>query len=143
MAEVDPRRGLHLSVLTNPHYRQCTNGPTRTCDEITLVGWIDRTHPHGHSRRVAPMPLGSHLFLPGPAAPPFALVLRSMGDDNLLHLEPVTWDDEGLQYAQEPSWYMAGGNYASSTDSRIMQLAQDLLGHRFHGAFSVHDRREW
>lgn len=39
-------------------------------------------------------------------------------------------------------WYMAGGNFGASHDSRFPEACARLLGHGFYGAVSIHDRTE-
>jgi hypothetical protein len=37
---------------------------------------------------------------------------------------------------------MAGGNFASSSDSRFKRAIEELTGQRFYGAVAIHDRYE-
>lgn len=39
-------------------------------------------------------------------------------------------------------WYMAGGNFGATPDSRFSAACERLLGHQFYGAVSIHDRTE-
>ena len=38
---------------------------------------------------------------------------------------------------------MAGGNYASTSDSRFTAAIEKLIGYRFYGAVAIHDRYEY
>ena len=58
-------------------------------------------------------------------------VFRNMFGREIVHLEPVNAPPQG-----HTPW-MAGGNYAESSDGRVT----DAL-HGFYGAVSVHDRTE-
>lgn len=37
---------------------------------------------------------------------------------------------------------MAGGNFATTSDSRFGEACRTLLGHEFYGAVAIHDRKE-
>ena len=39
-------------------------------------------------------------------------------------------------------WFMMGGNYAASSDSRFSAAVERALGARFYGAVAIHDRVE-
>ena len=39
-------------------------------------------------------------------------------------------------------WFMNGGNFAATSDSRFGEACEKLLGHRFYGAVAIHDRVE-
>lgn len=41
-----------------------------------------------------------------------------------------------------PGWWMMGGNYAASSDSRFREAVDATLGHAFYGAIPIHDRQE-
>lgn len=40
------------------------------------------------------------------------------------------------------TWYMMGGNYGATCDSRFSAKCEKMLGHRFYGAVAIHDRQE-
>ena len=42
----------------------------------------------------------------------------------------------------ENTWYMMGGNYGATSDSRFSETCEKMLGHRFYGAVAIHDRQE-
>ncbi len=37
---------------------------------------------------------------------------------------------------------MMGGSFVHSSDSRFSRIVEEVLGDRFHGAVSLHDRQE-
>lgn len=45
-------------------------------------------------------------------------------------------------YVRMPGSWMMGGNFAATSDSRFSDACERLLGHRFYGAVSIHDRQE-
>lgn len=61
-----------------------------------------------------------------------AVILDSHGP-GILRLVPPDHKDK---------WYMAGGNYGATSDSRFSEACETLLGHRFYGAVAIHDRYE-
>lgn len=133
-----PDYGLMLSLYSNPRTRGCTNGPSAKCDSLTLVGYIDRRRMR-RDHVVVPLPkIGP--FAVKDERPAVALVVRDIGGP-LLSLEPVTWADDEDRWTNT-GWYAAGGSFADG-DSRLSELARDLTGHRFYGAISVHDQKEW
>ena len=42
----------------------------------------------------------------------------------------------------EKKWWMAGGNFAATSDSRFWQAIEKIIGARFYGAVAIHDRYE-
>lgn len=48
------------------------------------------------------------------------------------------------EYVEDTRWWMMGGNYASTSDSRLGEAIAKLIGtqYRFFGAVAVHDRHE-
>lgn len=57
-----------------------------------------------------------------------------------LRLVPVEWN--GNTWVVKKGWFMMGGNYGATTDSRFSKLAEKLLGYSFYGAVAIHDRLE-
>lgn len=53
------------------------------------------------------------------------------------HLVPAAVNESGQIVKRAGRWYMMGGNYAATPDSRF----SSLLPH-FHGAIAIHDRWE-
>jgi len=45
-------------------------------------------------------------------------------------------------WKEAPGWFMMGGNYAATSDSRFSEACARLLGHRSYGAVPIHDRLE-
>lgn len=39
-------------------------------------------------------------------------------------------------------WYMMGGNYGATSDSRFSEACENLSGHVWYGAVPIHDRFE-
>jgi hypothetical protein len=39
-------------------------------------------------------------------------------------------------------WFMFGGNFAHTSDSRFREAVEALTGHPFYGAVALHDRTE-
>jgi hypothetical protein len=58
-----------------------------------------------------------------------------------LRIVPAELDEHG-NWVPKKGWYMMGGNYAATSDSRFSEACEALLGHRFYGAVAVHDRNE-
>lgn len=52
-------------------------------------------------------------------------------------LVPAEWDDEKGEWVRCEGWYMAGGNYGGTCDSRYKAEGMS------HGILPIHDRREW
>lgn len=59
-----------------------------------------------------------------------------------LRIVPAVKTEAGNWIIEPGGWYMDGGNYASTSDSRFSAACNRLLGHRFYGAVAIHDRRE-
>lgn len=55
---------------------------------------------------------------------------------------PAVQDEHGVWVRKEKQIYMAGFNYAASSDGRFVRLCEKLLGHDFYGAVAIHDM-EW
>lgn len=49
---------------------------------------------------------------------------------------------EGSKWVRASGWWMFGGNFAHTSDSRFGEAARALLGTEFYGAVAVHDRQE-
>ena len=75
-------------------------------------------------------------FTPSDDCPAVILVEGPFQQETLksVHLEPVSLQDN--------VWSMFGGNYASTSDSRLGQAVEKMIGRRFFGAIPVHDRVE-
>lgn len=137
-------KGITLTVARTTLGDFTIGGVSGKHDCLTLVGVIDTRKPEVARMafpRVAPMPPSSRVFEPNENQPPVAFLVRNVGGV-VLCVVPVVWDAEARAYRQEHSHSMAGGNFAESCDSRVSELAQQLTGHVWYGAFAVHDRVE-
>lgn len=135
-ADIKTARGLTLDVYRNHRGDFTLNGISATHNQVTLVGTVDQYQ--WSETPVTPMPKESQVFAASDDAPAVALVDK--GDT--VNLVPVQWDDEEGTWRRINTWFMAGGNYAATADSRIGELIQKVTGHRFYGAIAIHDREE-
>ena len=136
------RHGLILSVLRDASGADCTlGGVSSRAARLVLVGTLDSTA--GQAREVDPMPERSRVVSPGPDQPAVAVEIRRHPFDNgrYAHLVPVRWDREASRYVRTHGWSMAGGNYATTCDSRFPELIEQAIGHRAP-ALAIHDRVE-
>lgn len=125
-------RGMTLSVARPANFPDCTaGGISSSHNRLTLVGWLDTDTGRAH-----PMPPEAQMHEPNDQFPPVLLKVRSIGG-RILSIIPA--DDEGQPL---PGWFMAGGNYACWSDSRISDLARKLVDGPFYGAVAIHDRQE-
>jgi hypothetical protein len=127
--------GLTLSILRGQH--DCTNNgitaTTRGLDSLTIVGTM-----HG-DRTVVPLPADSRVVPATDDRPAVALASNLRGT---AYLAPVELSPDGAYYLRTRRG-MAGGHYATTSDSRISALVASYIGaERFYGALSVHDRFE-
>lgn len=123
-------KGLGLDVYRPAKGRDTTlNGITSTHTRVTLIGTIDK---HG---RFTPSPESARV---GPPTEDFpAVALRAHA--NSAHLLPIAPD--GTPVA-DPIYFMSGGNYAATTDSRVGDYYRELGLEPIYGAIPVHDRWE-
>lgn len=126
-------QGLQIQVYRPVDFPDCTlDGISSKHSRLTVIGVID-DRDAADFRTPAPvkgLPKESRISAPTDQAPAAILRIRRMGNRLLYTIEPYQADG-GTR------WYMAGGNYAGTVDSRF----GDLTGHQY-GAFSVHDRHE-
>lgn len=92
-------KGLHISVYRDADGSDCTNGGiSSTHQRLTLIGaGIDP------------------VFEPSADAPAVTVVTRNVFGEIYKHLVPC--DPETAQPL--PGWYMFGGNYGKTSDSRF------------------------
>lgn len=123
-------KGLGLDVYRPATGRDATlNGITSTHTRVTLIGTIDTRG------RFTPSPKCARVGLPTEDSPAVALRARATS----AHLLPVTPDGTP---AADPIWFMSGGNYAATTDSRVRDYYRELGMEPIYGAIPVHDRWE-
>lgn len=123
--------GLPISVYRDADGSDCTNnGVSSRFSRLLLV---NAAGPFGLRDRECPVLMQSHV--PG-----------------CLRIVPAIEKDG--QWVEAPGWWMMGGNYAATSDSRFGELAQKLLteGYKkagikngrvnWYGAVAIHDRQE-
>jgi len=109
--------GIIASIYTHPLYKGCSmNGISERCTEVTVV---NAEGPFEPTKQRPAVLLESHV--PG--------IVRA-----------VPCSREGVK---DPGiWWMNGGAFVSSSDSRFSRAAEKLVGGRFYGAVALHDRNE-
>lgn len=115
--------GLIISVYRNADLRfgDCTNGGISSrAAELCLVN-VDGP------------------FDPRPGLP--AAILQSH-HKGILRIVPAELDESTGRWSVAPGWFMMGGNYGATSDSRFYDACQRLTGARFYGAVPIHDRQE-
>ncbi|WNV90292.1 hypothetical protein [Umezawaea sp. Da 62-37] len=127
-------KGLTLYFYRNAKGWDCTNGGiSARFDECTLIGIVNHTRARitGQPLVAQPLPEGSRVFEPTDKRPAVYLVMgkHSPNDRFIVPADQKTWQPDGR-------WWMCGGNYADSSDSRF----DELLPGGF--AVRVHDRHE-
>jgi len=110
------KKGLLLHIFTNPTMRKCANGGiTETHDRAIVVGdGIPEIFPANN------MPV---------------LVLKKNPFGGCAHLEPLVND-------RESRWFMFGGAFGHTSDSRFRQAVESITGANYYGAVPIHDREE-
>lgn len=119
--------GLRLRILRSK-YDGSNDGVSSRCDQVTLVGYIDKRDERS-SEQVLPLP--HHVAGPFTAtedAPAVVAVYRNAMGRDTVHVQPLVG-------RPGKSHFMAGGTYLTG-DSRF----SDVAG--FYGAVSFHDRQE-
>lgn len=117
-------KGMLLFVY-RPAGGDCTNGGVTSRVTKVIV-----THVQDERSEPVLVPDSMRIFPPTGEAPAMKLVIRTIFKRTCLHLEPV-----GRPPAGHLGW-MAGGNCASTSDSRWIQLAGGT------DYVSIHDRSE-
>jgi hypothetical protein len=81
-------------------------------------------------------------FHPRDGLPP-VLLRRSNGGRLAVHLVPAMLDKHG-DWVPAPNWFMHGGNFAGTSDSRFSQAIRRILGEPdlYFSVVSIHDRVE-
>lgn len=111
--------GMIVSVLRNVELGDCTNGGLTSKFGRLCVVNVDGP------------------FEPREDMPAVMLVENAQRTCKIVPAENV----DG-QWQPVKKWWMMGGNYATTSDSRFADAVEKLLGHRFYGAVAVHDRTE-
>ena len=153
-------RCLGLSVYRAAGRIDCSaNGESARYDRVSVVGTVDTRYPAVLTTKAQPVTLfGQDSRLPASeleyltrqsgepyASFPAAIIVRNMGERIMFHLEPVQHDGtRWVTFSDEAGARMAGGNLASTTDSRLREILSGFL-HRlwcapFQTALSIHDR---
>lgn len=60
----------------------------------------------------------------------------------IVRIVPAVQGALGHWFVNKTKWFMAGGNYAATSDSRFSYAIEALTDARFYGAVSIHDRVE-
>ena len=108
--------GLHVYIYKCGQFSDCTNGGVSSSPYVEGFTLTNVEGPHEPDSRY-------------PAAE------LKKGHLNSVHIKPAWNEDEHTMF---------GGNYAASSDSRLSEAMDDLLGgrNRFYGAIAIHDRVE-
>lgn len=112
--------GLVVSVYKNP-LGDCTNGGI-SCQAkdlllINVEGPTDNDSP-AHTKA---------LLVPG-------------NGKGLVKIVPARRVPAG--WVKDDGWYMMGGNYAATSDSRFHEAVRNITGGQSYGAVPIHDRKE-
>lgn len=112
--------GISVSVYRHGKY-DCTNGGISSkFDQLTIVN-------------------AEGPFDPDEKAPA-AILIESHGN---AVIRPAVFDKATGEYVVEPNkWFMFGGNFAYTSDSRFREAVEKVCGRRFYGAVPIHDRCE-
>jgi len=110
--------GLHVSILKPADMPDCTNrGISFFAKSLCLVNVSGPFEPDSNH--------------------PAALLAKRNG---VLTIVPAM--EVRGKWVQAPGWWMMGGNYAATSDSRFGQACKELMEHDFYGAVAIHDRQE-
>ena len=119
--------GLIVNVYRAAGYGDCTNGGLSSrFDELCLV---NADGPFEPSEKCPAVIMESH----------YKGCLRIVP---VILQSPPSGEGIAIWAVDKTKWYMAGGNYAATSDSRFNELAAKLLGHTFYAAVKIHDRVE-
>ena len=81
----------------------------------------------------------------GPSEPsitaPAAMLIRGNGA-GLVKIVPAVLNHTTELWAPGTQWYMMGGNYASTSDSRLHRAVEKIIQSPSYGAVPIHDRVE-
>lgn len=114
--------GMIVSVLRNAELGDCTNGGIT--GKVSRLCVVNVEGP----------------FEPREDMPAVMLVENAHSTCKIVPAEKVSGMDGHWRPIKK--WWMMGGNYATTSDSRFSKAVEKLLGHTFYGAVAVHDRTE-
>lgn len=120
---------LIVSVYRNAEYAGqdfTANGITSRYNKLCLVNVSGPFDPYKHAD----------------AAPALLIAGALPGIVRIVEAVNVAKAGEPPQWEQRPGWCMDGGNYASTSDSRLTEAVERITGKRWYGAVAVHDRYE-
>lgn len=133
--QVPERKGMLLTV-----YRPAPAGDPLLGRDATAGGISSKAskvvvtrvrHEWENGPSTEDVPADMRVFAPSPDAPEVTLVIRDNGHVRWLHLEPVNGPPA------DQTWWMSGGNYAGTSDSRWSRLTGN------HGEMvRIHDRSD-
>lgn len=111
--------GLNISVYRNAEFdTDCTNGGiTSMFNQLNVVNLDGPFEPDEKSPAVL-------LVDDRPTGKPYP------------KLVPAEWNEEKGEWVRCEGWYMAGGNYGGTSDSRFKAEGMS------HGILPIHDRKE-
>jgi len=71
---------------------------------------------------------------------PAALLVKG-NSRGLVKIVPAAGSN-GNHWTAAPGWWMMGGNYAATSDSRFHETVRKITGGESYGAVPIHDRQE-
>jgi len=114
--------GLRADIFKHRGSGACSNhGISEQFDEVVIVN-VEGPHE------------------PRPEAPAVWLTRGNL--PGTVKVIPAVFDDERNKWGPDPRWWMFGGQYVGGSDSRLAEAVEKILGHRFYGAITLHDRYE-
>lgn len=114
--------GLIINVFRNPLGDCTNNGVSARHQELVVVNVSGPFDPlHNHEDAVI-------------------LERTAGGHAGCAALYPAVF--AGSRWVKAPGWWMMGGNFGHTSDSRFTRVIEDLIGQPFYGAVAIHDRRE-
>lgn len=133
-------KGLRLEVLRRADGNDCTNGGLSAYfGTVTLVGTQQRPFTNGKRQPVKPLPREAQVFSPSDDAPAVVMVESNLRGDNEPYLMPLDWAQYGVP--SNSVGPMAGGNFATTSDSRFGEIIRDEFCADV-SALRIHDRVE-
>lgn len=80
-------------------------------------------------------------FEPRADIPAVMLTTNQMGDP-VFKPAFCAMHKDGQPWEVAQGWFMMGGNYATTTDSRLVEAVRSMVGYSIYGALPIHDRQE-